>query len=100
MKIVCNENEELKVKLRDTLNQMQRLTDQNNQMNQQLKEFAALNDTMRMLKDKVGKLSSENTGLQDEVSNAQENLRLSAAQNQKIMMELNQYKDQLSHNDQ
>ena len=79
---------------------MQRLTDQNNQMNQQLKEFAALNDTMRMLKDKVGKLSSENTGLQDEVSNAQENLRLSAAQNQKIMMELNQYKDQLSHNDQ
>ena len=100
MKIVCNENEELKVKLRDTLNQMQRLTDQNNQMNTQLKEFAALNDTMRMLKDKVGKLSSENTGLQDEVSNAQENLRLSAAQNQKIMMELNQYKDQLSHNDQ
>lgn len=55
---------------------------------------------MRMLKDKVGKLSAENTGLQDEVSNAQENLRLSAAQNQKIMMEMNQYKDQLSHNDQ
>ena len=69
-------------------------------MQQQLNEFSALNETMRMLKDKVGKLSAENTGLQDEVGNAQENLRLSAAQNQKIMMELNQYKDQLSHNDQ
>ena len=97
---MCNENEELKMKIREILNENHKLKDDVAQMNQQLKEFAALNDTMRMLKDKVGKLSSENTGLQDEVSNAQENLRLSAAQNQKIMMELNQYKDQLSHNDQ
>lgn len=35
-----------------------------------------------------------------EVRNAQENLRLSANQNQKIMQELNEYKQRIAANDQ
>jgi regulator of replication initiation timing len=38
--------------------------------------------------------------LGDEVRDAQENLRLSAQQNQKIMKELGDYKDRISNNNQ
>ncbi len=42
----------------------------------------------------------ENKGLEGEMREAQENLRLSAQQNQKIMREMNDYKDRMSTNDQ
>ena len=41
--------------------------------------------TINSLNDKINRLSNENIGLGDEARNAQENLRLSANQNQKIM---------------
>ena len=43
---------------------------------------------------------SENTGLDGEVRNAQENLRLSANQNNKIIQELNEYKNKIAANEQ
>lgn len=46
------------------------------------------------------RLLGENKGLEGEVREAQENLRLSAQQNQKIIAELNSYKDRISTNDQ
>lgn len=38
--------------------------------------------------------------MEDEVRNAQENLRLSANQNQKLMRELNEYKQRIDQNNQ
>ena len=38
--------------------------------------------------------------MEGEVNNAQENLRLSASQNQKILAELNEYKMRIQNNDQ
>ena len=55
---------------------------------------------MRQLQDRMQKIMGENNGLQGEVREAQENLRLSAQQNQKIIKELNDYKDRVSTNDQ
>ena len=56
--------------------------------------------TVRQLQDRMQKIMGENNGLQGEVREAQENLRLSAQQNQKIIKELNDYKDRVSTNDQ
>ena len=42
----------------------------------------------------------ENNSLGDEVRTAQENLRLSASQNQKIMAELSEYKNKIAGNNQ
>ena len=53
------------------LNEYKQRIDQNNLENEQLKQ-------------KIGKLSGENTSLNDEVRTAQENLRLSANQQAKL----------------
>ena len=52
------------------------------------------------LKGKIQKLLSENTSLGDEVRNAQENLRLSSAQQSKFNAELNEYKSKITANNQ
>lgn len=57
-----------------------------------------MNQTIGTLQDKIGKLVHENTSMDDEVRNAQENLRLSANQNQKLMRELNEYKQRIEQN--
>jgi len=43
-----------------------------------------MNKSIGSLQDKISRLVNENTSLDDEVRNAQENLRLSANQNQKM----------------
>lgn len=48
-----------------------------------------MNQTIGNLQDKISKLVNENTHIDEDLRNAQENLRLSANQNQKIMRELN-----------
>lgn len=50
------------------------------------------------LREKISKLVSENKGYDDELRGAQENLRLSANQNQKITRELNEYKARIEEN--
>lgn len=44
-----------------------------------------MNQTIGTLQEKITKLVNENVGLDEEMKSAQENLRLSAQQNQKIM---------------
>lgn len=57
-----------------------------------------MNNTIGNLQEKISRLVHENTGMEDEVRNAQENLRLSANQNQKLMRELNDYKQRIDDN--
>ncbi len=57
-----------------------------------------MNKTIGSLQEKITRLVSENTGYDEELKSAQENLRLSANQNQKIMRELNQYKQRIDQN--
>jgi hypothetical protein len=54
-----------------------------------LQEIDGMNKTIGTLQDKISKLVNENVGMDEEMKAAQENLRLSAQQNQKIMRELN-----------
>jgi chromosome segregation ATPase len=51
------------------------------------------------LKKKIQKLLQENSGLADEVRNAQENVRLSNAQQSKAFQELTEYKKRIEQND-
>jgi chromosome segregation ATPase len=51
------------------------------------------------LKKKMQKLLQENSGLAEEVRNAQENVRLSNAQQSKAFQELNEYKRRIEQND-
>ena len=43
---------------------------------------------------------NENSGMENEMRTVQENLRLSTSQNQKIVKELNEYKDRINSNEQ
>lgn len=51
------------------------------------------------MKKKIQKLLQENSGLADEVRNAQENVRLSNAQQSKAFQELTEYKKRIEQND-
>ena len=51
-----------------------------------------MNKSIGSLQDKINRLVHENTSMEDEMRNAQENLRLSANQQQKMMKEINEYK--------
>ena len=73
------------MRLKEALDANRKLTDERTQLNHQLNEYSALNDTVKMLKDKLGKSAIENQGLGEEIRTAQENLRLSANQNQKLI---------------
>jgi len=51
-----------------------------------------MNKTIGSLQERITRLVSENSEMGGEIQTAQENLRLSANQNQKIMQELQEYK--------
>ena len=55
--------------------------------------------TIQTLQTKVSGLLNENKTLDGEVKATQENLRLSANQNQRISQELNQYKMSIQANE-
>lgn len=59
-----------------------------------------MNQTIGSLQEKITRLVNENVGMDDELKSAQENLRLSANQNQKMMRELNEYKQKIDQNNQ
>ena len=59
-----------------------------------------MNKTIGSLQERITKLVNENVSMEDEVRNVQENLRLSASQNQKIAAELNEYKMRIQANNQ
>ena len=59
-----------------------------------------MNKSIGSLHDKISRLVNENSSLEDEMRNAQENLRLSANQNQKMLREINEYKKRIEENNQ
>lgn len=54
-----------------------------------------MNKSIGTLQDKISRLVNENTSLEDEMKSAQENLRLSANQNQKMQREINEFKKRI-----
>jgi len=58
------------------------------------------NQENEQLKGRIQMLMGENTSLGDEVRTAQENVRLSANQMQKMNMEINEYKTRITSNNQ
>ena len=71
-----------------------------NSLGGKLGEIDLMNKNIGNLQEKITRLVSENTDINGEMSSAQENLRLSANQNQKIMKELNDYKQKIDQNSQ
>lgn len=71
---------------------------------QELSEYkariAANDQENNQLKQKMNNLIKDNQNLDEEVRNAQENLRLSANQMKKLTTELNDYKNRIAANDQ
>ena len=54
-------------------------------LNNRISEIDRMNETIGSLQGRINKLVGENTAYEDEMNEAQQNLRLSANQNQKIM---------------
>ncbi len=66
-----------------------------NGLNRKLNEIDVMNKTIGSLQEKITKLVNENSDMEGEVRTAQDNLRLSANQNAKIMNELTEYKQRI-----
>jgi len=77
---------------------------QNNKILQELNDYkskiSANEQENNTLKQKINNLLKENSNLDGEVRNAQENLRLSANQMNKLNAELNEYRSKISSNNQ
>ena len=71
-----------------------------NSLTSKMTEIDNMNKTIGDLQGKITRLVSENSGMSGEMSQAQEALRLSSNQNQKIMLELNDYKQRIDQNNQ
>ena len=121
---VCAENEDLRKRLQDLMGsnkkladyeakvallsqQVERLTEQltkktseTNNLKNRLTEIDSMNKTIGSLQEKITRLVSENTEISGDMRNAQENLRLSANQNVKIVAQLNEYKQRIEQNTQ
>lgn len=57
-----------------------------------------MNKSIGTLQAKITKLVTENTNIEDEMRQAQENLRLSANQNAKMMRQITEYKKMIEQN--
>jgi chromosome segregation ATPase len=59
-----------------------------------------MNRSIGSLQEKIKKLVNENYSIEEEMRSAQENLRLSANQNAKMIREINEYKQKIEQNNQ
>ena len=59
-----------------------------------------MNRSIGSLQEKIKKLVNENYSIEEEMRSAQENLRLSANQNAKMIREINEYKQKIDQNNQ
>lgn len=80
--------------------QLTKKTSETNNLKNRLTEIDSMNKTIGSLQEKITRLVSENTEISGDMRNAQENLRLSANQNAKIVAELNDYKQRIDQNTQ
>ena len=60
-----------------------------NNLNRKMNEIESMNKTIGSLQEKITKLVKENIDMDGEVKQAQDNIRLSANQNNKLIAELN-----------
>lgn len=67
-------------------------------LNKKLHEIDEMNKSIGSLQAKITRLVTENTGMEDEMRNAQENLRLSANQNAKMARDIAEYKKLIDQN--
>ena len=99
---LTGENRDLHVELRTGQEKLRIFSNQTNILIQELNDHkdnvAASNAENDELKKKIQKLYQENSFLNDEKINFQENLRLSNAQQQKILNELNDYRSKIEQN--
>ncbi len=63
-----------------------------------MQEISDMNQSIGSLQSKITRLVNENTSMEDEMRQAQENLRLSANQNQKMMKDISEYKKLIDQN--
>jgi len=59
-----------------------------------------MNKSIGSLQEKIKKLVNENYSIEEEMRQAQDNLRLSANQNAKMVKEINDYKQRIEQNNQ
>ena len=78
--------------------QLEKKTNEANSLSRRMHEIEEMNKSIGNLQDKISRLVNENTSLEDEMRNAQENLRLSSAQQAKLNRELNEYKQKIEDN--
>ena len=101
---LVNENTSMEGEVQSVQENLRLSANQNQKIMQELQEYKRRieqNDSeSQQFKMKIQKLLSENTSLGDEVRNAQENLRLSAATMTKLKGELDEYRNRISNNDQ
>ena len=104
MQKLVGENSSLSEEVRTAQENLRLSAGQNQKIISELNEYKIRiegnNQENEQLKIRMQKLVGENTSLGDEVRNAQQNLRLSAGQNQKIAQELNEYKMRIQNNNQ
>ena len=100
---LVGENKGLGDEVRDAQENLRLSAQQNQKIVKQLNDYKdriSTNDQeSEALKKKIQKLLAENSGLAEEVRNAQENVRLSNAQQSKAFQELTEYKKRIEQND-
>lgn len=69
-------------------------------LNKRLHDIDEMNRSIGSLQEKIKKLVNENYSIEEEMRSAQQNLRLSANQNAKMVKELNDYKQKIEQNNQ
>ncbi len=101
---LVNENSSMEGEVQNAQENLRLSANQNQKILQELQEYKRRieqNDQeSQQFKQKIQKLLGENSALGDEVRNAQENLRLSAATMNKLKAELDDYRGRISNNDQ
>lgn len=102
-KKLTGENRDLHNELRDGQEKIRVSSTQQSKLVQELNDYKDKinlnNRETDEFKKKMQKLIQENSFLNDETKMAQENLRLSNAQQQKILNELNEYKQKIQENE-
>ena len=100
---LVSENKGLGDEVRDAQENLRLSAQQNQKIVKELNDYKdriSTNDQeSEVLKKKIQKLLQENSGLAEEVRNAQENVRLSNAQQSKAFQELTEYKKRIEQND-
>jgi uncharacterized coiled-coil DUF342 family protein len=97
---IIGENRDLHEELRDGQEKLRLSSVQAqkimNELNEYKERFGQNSKEVEDYKRKIQQLIAENTGLGEELQGTQENLRLSAQQQQKLFNEINQYKEKLT----